>query len=211
MTQQVRQKIIDKAADLFERQGYHATGLNQIVQESGTPRGSLYYYFPDGKEELAAAAVGNQGALVRQHLTQDLRAFDDPAEAVYHMITQIAGYVERADCAGGAPLAGITLEASATSERLRQACRAAYWGMRETVERKLLDAGYNAERAAQLATLVTSAIDGAIILSRATSAPGRSGRSPRNSARRAAPQRRRRSTWHPVSLHRAGRFARPER
>ena len=46
-----RQQIVEKTSALLERQGYHATGLNQIVAESETPRGSLYYYFPHGKEE----------------------------------------------------------------------------------------------------------------------------------------------------------------
>jgi TetR/AcrR family transcriptional repressor of lmrAB and yxaGH operons len=44
----VRQQIIEKTSELLDRQGYHATGLNQIVAESETPRGSLYYYFPAG-------------------------------------------------------------------------------------------------------------------------------------------------------------------
>nr|WGD98073.1 TetR/AcrR family transcriptional regulator [Bacillus safensis] len=47
-----KDKIIQTAALLLRKQGYHATGLNQIIRESGTPKGSLYYYFPNGKEEL---------------------------------------------------------------------------------------------------------------------------------------------------------------
>lgn len=49
-----RDNILRTASRLFRKQGYHATGLNQITAESGAPRGSLYYYFPGGKEELAA-------------------------------------------------------------------------------------------------------------------------------------------------------------
>ena len=52
-----RQKILETAADLFKSQGYHATGLNQIIKESGAPKGSIYHYFPGGKEELAIESI----------------------------------------------------------------------------------------------------------------------------------------------------------
>ena len=47
-----RDQFIETTCNLLEAQGYHATGLNQIVKESGAPKGSLYYHFPEGKEEL---------------------------------------------------------------------------------------------------------------------------------------------------------------
>ena len=49
--------MLKKAADLFQRQGFHATGLKQILEESGAPRGSLYFHFPGGKEQLAVEAL----------------------------------------------------------------------------------------------------------------------------------------------------------
>lgn len=52
-----REAIVDTASRLFFTQGYHATGLNQIIKDSESPKGSLYYYFPHGKEELALTCI----------------------------------------------------------------------------------------------------------------------------------------------------------
>ena len=48
-----RQPIINAAVTLFRRQGFARTGLNDIVDVSGAPKGSLYHYFPDGKSSIA--------------------------------------------------------------------------------------------------------------------------------------------------------------
>src|SRR5689334_21281371 len=61
-------ELVRTAMRLFRRQGYAATGLQQILAESGAPRGSLYHYFPDGKESIGAAAVELAGELVAETL-----------------------------------------------------------------------------------------------------------------------------------------------
>ena len=65
---ETRERIIQTAAYLFQLQGYHATGLNQIIKESKSPRGSVYYHFPNGKEELAIEAVKYTGKSVEEQL-----------------------------------------------------------------------------------------------------------------------------------------------
>ncbi|MBV1934221.1 MAG: TetR/AcrR family transcriptional regulator, partial [Parvibaculaceae bacterium] len=68
--QKHRQPIIDASVTLFRRQGYASTGLNEIVDASGAPKGSLYYYFPDGKISIAVAAVTEAGERVVETLDQ---------------------------------------------------------------------------------------------------------------------------------------------
>ena len=45
------------AARLFRQQGYHGTALHDILTAGGSPRGSLYFHFPKGKEQIGAAAL----------------------------------------------------------------------------------------------------------------------------------------------------------
>lgn len=56
-----RERLIQTTAQLLQEKGYYGTGLKDILKLSGTPSGSLYHYFPDGKEELTAAAIRSAG------------------------------------------------------------------------------------------------------------------------------------------------------
>ncbi|HWW21026.1 MAG TPA: TetR/AcrR family transcriptional regulator [Steroidobacteraceae bacterium] len=59
-----RQRAIETAERLFRSQGYAATGLTQILHESGSPKGSFYFHFPNGKHELALATLESYGQRV---------------------------------------------------------------------------------------------------------------------------------------------------
>jgi len=98
-----RDQIIEKTCELLELQGYHATGLNQIIKESSTPKGSLYYHFPGGKEALAIEAVTRVGEIVLKRIRDNLAQIDDSAEAITAFIKNIAFNVERSGFRAGAP------------------------------------------------------------------------------------------------------------
>jgi TetR/AcrR family transcriptional regulator, lmrAB and yxaGH operons repressor len=161
-----RDQIISTTSDLLETQGYHATGLNQIIKESGAAKGSLYYYFPDGKEGLVAEAVERQGRLVTERLKAGLAGNSDAGEAIRSFINNIAKNVEASGYRAGGPLTTVALETATSSERLNETCRAAYQLIQEAFAAKLLECGYAKKRGGQLATFITAAIEGGIILSR---------------------------------------------
>ena len=52
-----RQCVLSAALHLFRKRGYHAAGLNDILELARAPKGSLHHHFPDGKEEIAVAVV----------------------------------------------------------------------------------------------------------------------------------------------------------
>lgn len=86
-----REKILEAATELFHLKGYHATGLSQIIQESGAPKGSLYYHFPNGKEQLAVEAINLSATRIAAEIEQNLAAYDDPAKAFQFHIENISG------------------------------------------------------------------------------------------------------------------------
>lgn len=159
-----KDQIVKAACDLLESQGFHATGLNQIVKESGAPKGSLYYYFPEGKDELAEAAIERAGRQVVERIAAGLAGEANPAKAIAAFVTQIAHFVELSGFRSGGPLMTVALETATTNERLNHACRAAYSRLQAAFEAKLVAGGY--ARSRELATFVTAAIEGGIVLSR---------------------------------------------
>ncbi|MGH6767223.1 MAG: TetR/AcrR family transcriptional regulator, partial [Bradyrhizobium sp.] len=54
-------KTLSAAARLLRQQGYHGTTLDDILAGAGSPRGSLYFHFPRGKEEIGEAALALAG------------------------------------------------------------------------------------------------------------------------------------------------------
>ena len=161
-----RDQIIETVCGLLESQGLHGTGLNQIIKESGAPKGSLYYYFPEGKDELAEAAIAAAGQSVAERIRSGLAVSDDAAEAVRSFVTNVAHFVEVSGFRSGGPLATVAMETATTNERLNLACREAYTLLQGAFEAKLLESGYSAPRARDLAMFITAAIEGGIILCR---------------------------------------------
>ncbi|MEM7800562.1 MAG: helix-turn-helix domain-containing protein [Chloroflexota bacterium] len=166
MASEARQRILAAASNLLERQGYHATGLNQIVDESDTPRGSLYYYFPEGKEELAAEAVTLRMSEAIAHTIQFLKQVDDPAEAIFSMINMASQKIVEQGYCTGAPIAAVALETSNSNERIRQACAHGYQGLQDVIVAKLVLSGFSAQKASALAATIVASMEGAMILSR---------------------------------------------
>lgn len=160
-----RDDIIDATCQLMELQGYHATGLNQILAESGAPKGSLYYYFPEGKEELAVEALERSSRMIAERIALTIDDSEDGAAAVTSFVRRLATYVEASGFRQGGPITAVALEVASTNDRLREACHTAYAGWQQLFAAKL-EADYGPARARRLAALIISALEGGIILSR---------------------------------------------
>lgn len=109
--EKTRTKLIETTASLLHRHGYYAVGLNKILAESGTPRGSLYLHFPGGKEELACASLMASAAQSEAALQATLEIARDPVEAVKLICESAAQTMETSGWQSGCPVATTALEA----------------------------------------------------------------------------------------------------
>jgi len=161
-----RDQIIETTAQLLEKQGYRATGLNQIVEKSGAPKGSLYYYFPGGKEEFGTEAVKKVAQEIHRRIDTILATVEDPGEAVEAFILRVAHHVRTSNYLKGGPITSVALEACTTSERLNKACRETYDLWQLAFVEKLVNSGFSSARSKRLAGLIIASLEGAIVLSR---------------------------------------------
>jgi len=162
----VREQILQTTCSLLEKQGYHGTGLNEIVKESGAPKGSLYHYFPEGKEQITSEAVLQSGRETAERIRRGLKEGRSASKSVYDFVLKIAENVELSGFAAGSPLTAVAMETATKSERINLACREAYGMLQSAFKEKLLESGFTRNKAEELATFITASIEGGIILSR---------------------------------------------
>ena len=161
-----RGKMIAATASLLQKQGYHATGLSQILAESGAPRGSLYFHFPGGKEELACAAIVASGDAWRERIAAVVEHAKDAGAAIEACCDALATMLVESDYEIGCPVATVALEAAATSEAVRQSCAEHYATWRRIVAERLRAEGMSAAQAEKQAMFVMAAVEGALLLAK---------------------------------------------
>ncbi|HWS22917.1 MAG TPA: TetR/AcrR family transcriptional regulator [Anaerolineales bacterium] len=166
-----REKILLCSGILMEKRGYCGTGLNEIIQNSGAPKGSLYYYFPDGKEQIASEVAIRAGEIIAQRIRDMSKIYSEPSEVIFEFLKQIAKKMEENDFHSGSTITMMAMESVTQSKRINQACQEAYLTIINALKELLMDGGVEAERAQGMAEIIISAIEGGIILSRTFQSP----------------------------------------
>ena len=155
-------------ARLLQRQGYAATGLNQVVAEAKAPKGSMYFHFPGGKEELAAEAVAGSGAFIAAVLADQLARKQSTVRAIERFIDVMAEQLQRTAFHEGCPIATVALEAAPTSEAIGAATSDAFASWIDLLASRFEQDGLKPAAARSRATLVIAALEGALVLSKAS-------------------------------------------
>jgi TetR/AcrR family transcriptional repressor of lmrAB and yxaGH operons len=161
-----RQRMLDTAAELFHTQGYHATGLNQLVSAGGAPKGSLYFHFPGGKEQLAAEAIAVSSAQLCEVLKKLVVQAPDAATGIESVVNALAQSLLDSDFQRGCPLATVALDVASESELIRRSCEDGYDSWHDALADYLVRQGLSAERAADLTTVALASIEGGLLLAK---------------------------------------------
>lgn len=161
-----KEKTLAAAAQLFCRRGYHGTALQDILAASGAPRGSLYFHFPRGKEEIAEGAVALGDKAVRAFIAQVADASRSAETFATNLARGMAARLEASDFREGCPLATTALEIATDSETVGKAARDAFNAWEREIARVLVRFGSAETQAAAAATAILSQLEGALLLAR---------------------------------------------
>jgi len=168
-----KDRIVIASAELFRRQGLTATGLKQISAEAKAPFGSIYHFFPGGKDELADEVIRRSGAFYLLLFEAILDPAPDLVTGVRAFFAGAGETLVATDYADACPIAVVALEVASTNEPLRVATADVFTSWIDEASRRFRDAGIEDDEAHALALSVLCGLEGAFLFCRAlrTTAP----------------------------------------
>lgn len=174
--EETKHRILEAATRLIHERGYKATGLQDILNESGVPRGSFYFYFPS-KEALGLTLL----TLYRVRHREELEATVFPPEGA--VLPQIAAFFEHSvrrqmegGCKQGCMLGNLAAELTDENESLRRAIADVFLDLRDIVARALTRGQHSGELKADFdvvgaSEFLLSVFEGSILMAKARRDP----------------------------------------
>jgi AcrR family transcriptional regulator len=167
MPSDTRDRILDTTAELFRRQGYTGTGMKQIAAAAAAPFGSLYHFFPGGKEHLGCEVIRASGRFYMQHFAAVVVPAPDVLTAVRDSFAGAAQTLEETNYEDACPIATVALEVASTNEPLREATAEVFAEWIDGATEYFVLARIPRARARELAFSMLCLLEGAFIFSRA--------------------------------------------
>jgi TetR/AcrR family transcriptional repressor of lmrAB and yxaGH operons len=163
MASETRQRMVSGAVRSMARRGVTASSFSDIVTESGAPRGSIYYHFPGGKEQLMGEAITLTTQFILDRFdTGKSRSATTVARAFLDNWRRLLVNTEfRSGCAVAAAVV------DGDSESLAERAAEAFAAWRARLAQMLTDGGLPAKEATSFANLMLAACEGAVIIGRA--------------------------------------------
>lgn len=165
---ETRERIVEASAALMRRQGYSATGVKQIVTEAKAPFGSIYHFFPGGKEAIGVEAIARSGALYELLIPAIFDEAPDVLTGIRTFFAAAAAHLEESGYEDACPIATIALEVSSVSEPLRLACASVFARWVDAGVERFSSLGLGDEATRTLVIGMIAALEGAFILCRAS-------------------------------------------
>ncbi|WP_082376693.1 TetR/AcrR family transcriptional regulator [Ahrensia marina] len=163
---ETKAKIIAIAMDLFQRKGFAAVGLNELCAQGDLPKGSLYFHFPNGKNDIAVAVINGAKDAIGNRIVQIGDTSATRQAFVSALVQEFADGLVNSDYAKGCPVATLALEMGAQEPDITAAISQCYGHWQKLVAERLVVFGVADDKAPDLAQFCFCALEGALILAR---------------------------------------------
>lgn len=159
---ETRDRMLDATQELIEAGGYLGAGLNQVIAVSGAPRGSLYFHFPGGKDQLVGESVRRAGRTIGDAMEGLADSSASVAEFVDAVLRHLGDRLEESGWRKGCPVATVALETASTNDPLQEACSEVYLSWEAALRARLA----GRPDADDLAVTILALMEGALLLAR---------------------------------------------
>lgn len=161
----LRRRLLDVAFDAFQRAGYHATSIHDVMRLAGATGGALHHHFPT-KKALGLGVLNERVAeAVEATWIAPVTVAVSARRGILDVFDTIATDLERQGGVRGCPLNNLALELSLADADFRMATEAIFQRWREALARCFR--ADRTEDADGLATFVVAAYSGAMAMAKA--------------------------------------------
>ena len=160
-----KERMLEAAISLMRGSGLSGAGINEIVRESGAPKGSVYYFFPDGKLSLASEALTIYAQRVGSFLDAALSSRKRPEDKVRALFAAFAKRVRESSYQKSCAVGAVSLDLDGDAARLQPVLADALGQWVDCVAAHF-DFG-NTRRTRAFANLVLTTVEGAYVRCRA--------------------------------------------
>jgi AcrR family transcriptional regulator len=161
-----RERLLATTAALFQRQGLNGTSMKEITDGADATTGSLYHFFPGGKDELAAEVIRTSGAGYLELFEMVTAVATNSSMAISMLFEGAAATLEQSDFVDACPIFTVAHEVASADEVLRAACDTVFKMWTAMASEMFTAEGLALVDAEALATAVIAALGGAFILAR---------------------------------------------
>lgn len=158
-----REEVVQRILGVFREYGYEGASLARLSAATGLGRSSLYHYFPNGKDDMAAAALAAVGAWFGEHVLSALNGTAAPRTRLKQFTARLGEYYQDGSKACLMDVFTIGAAGSLFQKLLRERLRLLIGALTKV----MVDAGIARAEAARRAEDAVIALQGSLIVSRA--------------------------------------------
>lgn len=160
-----KDRMIEAAIALMRRSGLSGAGINEIVRESGAPKGSMYHFFPGGKRQIVVEALAAYSPRILAAFDQSLSSVEKPGEKIKSLFEMLSRRIESADYRQSCAAGTVCLDLDEDLELVRLAIAGAFSDWMALISKHFRFKDKRRRRS--FAGLVLTAIEGGYIRGRA--------------------------------------------
>lgn len=165
-----RTNMLVSAAEVLRERGAAGVTIDEILSRSGAPRGSVYYHFPQGRNQILTEALRHAGDTITAHI--DAAADQGGTVLMDSFVTFWERLLIDSDYNAGCPVVAAAIGSADDEPRLTEEAGRIFRHWRDALTRAFTSDGFEPTDAAALAVMCIAALEGAVVLCRSTRSVG---------------------------------------